>query len=132
MFNDIESSLTQNIITWEGGTTYSTQRQHIPGYSGFVPGIKCENHHAKTFSKITADALKERSQKLDDNFDPYKTQYEVFHGNTLKEQQVEIQQQVVAKTDTIQNPKQFSVLKRIPKSGYTGHVPIFRNPLRKH
>ena len=45
MFNELEDELKNNTQQWEGGVTYNQQKQHIPGYKGFVPSIKCENLH---------------------------------------------------------------------------------------
>ena len=32
-------------------------QKHIPGYKGYVPGIKAENVYAKTFGRTTNDSL---------------------------------------------------------------------------
>ena len=31
--------------------------KHIPGYKGYVPGIKSENVYARTFGRTTNDSL---------------------------------------------------------------------------
>jgi len=53
----------KNGITWVGGPQYTLQKQHIPGYAGYVSGLEAENLHGKTFAKITAETLNERVDK---------------------------------------------------------------------
>ena len=43
--------------TWIGGHTQDLKPQHIPGYSGHVPGIASENLFAKTFGETTSKAI---------------------------------------------------------------------------
>eukprot|EP00965_Chrysotila_dentata_P063885 2117119-Pleurochrysis_carterae.AAC.3 len=38
---------------------------HVPGYSGFVPGVQSENLFAGTYAKITSSADTIRDRKLD-------------------------------------------------------------------
>lgn len=41
---------------------------HIPGYSGFVPGVQSENLFAGTYAKTTSDADTIRDRKKNDEF----------------------------------------------------------------
>ncbi len=47
--------------TWIGGPTHRLQRQHVPGYQGFVKALDAENVHGKTFARVTAECLNQRN-----------------------------------------------------------------------
>lgn len=137
LFNNLESSLKNKAKTWEGGSTYGLRRQHIPGYKGFVPSIKSENLHGETFTKITATALKLNEQKkIKEEYNPKLTQYNIAFDSKSqfgknKKEKLEIKEEKVLKTDILQNPRKVSALDRLPISGYTGHCPFYKHPLRK-
>lgn len=42
---------------WLGGPNANVKAQHIPGYAGYVPQIKSENIHAKSFAKSSGAAI---------------------------------------------------------------------------
>ena len=42
---------------WIAGPTHEVQDQHIPGYTGHVPGVVCENLFSKSYARCTASAI---------------------------------------------------------------------------
>jgi hypothetical protein len=42
---------------WIGGPTNNIKAQHVPGYKGYVPSIKCENLFGKSFANTTGAAI---------------------------------------------------------------------------
>ena len=42
---------------WIGGPTENVKAQHIPGYQGYVPNVKCENLFGRSYAKITGSAI---------------------------------------------------------------------------
>lgn len=103
MFNELEQDLQSKAQTWEGGNTYHQQKQHIPGYKGFVPGVNSENLYGKTFSKVTADAFRLKEAQGEQSFDRMQTTYQVYHGEEA-EKKIEVQEEVLAKTEVLQDP----------------------------
>lgn len=58
--------------TWIGGHSQDLKPQHIPGYSGHVPGINSENMFSKGFGSTTADAIERKPLEQENRF---KTSY---------------------------------------------------------
>ncbi len=48
---------SKNAPTWIGGHTQDLKPQHVPGYSGHVPGVASENLYSKTFGEVSAKAI---------------------------------------------------------------------------
>ena len=40
--------------TWINGPTHEIRNQCLPGYTGFIPGVKAENVFATTYAKNTS------------------------------------------------------------------------------
>lgn len=58
---------SRNSKTWLNGPQHEIRNQHVPGYTGFIQGIKAENVYSKSYAKDTALSLKKeipRGQEL--------------------------------------------------------------------
>jgi hypothetical protein len=42
---------------WISGPTHEVQLQHVPGYTGHVPGITSENLFSKSYARCSATAI---------------------------------------------------------------------------
>ncbi len=42
---------------WIGGPTHNVKAQHVPGYQGYIPGLKAENLYGKSFARTTSQAI---------------------------------------------------------------------------
>ena len=47
---------SKNAVNWISGPNHEIRYQHVPGYTGHVPGIKSENLYAKSYARTTATA----------------------------------------------------------------------------
>ena len=45
---------SKNAKSWINGPTHELRNQCIPGYTGFISGVKSENLHATTYARNTA------------------------------------------------------------------------------
>ena len=48
---------------WIGGPTQNLKAQYVPGYQGFVPGIKAENLYGKSFAKGSSKAINKEYER---------------------------------------------------------------------
>lgn len=53
-------NLSRYSKTWINGPLHNIREQRIPGYTGFIPGIKSENVFSQTYSKNTAKSMANR------------------------------------------------------------------------
>jgi len=44
-------------VNWMCGPMHEVVKQHIPKYTGHVPGVKSENLFSKSYAKQTANAI---------------------------------------------------------------------------
>lgn len=55
--------------TWINGPTHEIRNQALPGYTGFIPGVKSENVFSTTYSSNTAKSFENQIVKGQPNFD---------------------------------------------------------------
>ena len=48
---------SKDATTWLQGPTHEIRNQCLPGYTGFIPGIKAENAFAVTYANNTANSF---------------------------------------------------------------------------
>ena len=48
---------SKNSKTWINGPTHEIRNQCLPGYTGFIPGVKSENVFAQTYAHNTAQSF---------------------------------------------------------------------------
>lgn len=60
---DIFGNYSRFAQNWIAGPTHNICRQHVPGYTGHVPGIVSESIFAKSYAKCTATAIGKRHPK---------------------------------------------------------------------
>lgn len=57
---DIFGNWSKYATNWVGGPTHEVCKQHVPGYTGHVPGVLSENIYSKSYAKCTASAIGNR------------------------------------------------------------------------
>ena len=50
---------SKNSVTWVNGPQHEIRNQCIPGYTGFISGVKSENVYAKSYANTTAKSFKD-------------------------------------------------------------------------
>lgn len=60
---DIFGNWSKLARNWVAGPTHEVCKQHVPGYTGHVPGVTSENIFAKSYAKCTANAIGHRHPK---------------------------------------------------------------------
>jgi hypothetical protein len=60
---DIFGNHSRYAQNWISGPTHNIVRQHVPGYTGHVPGIISESIISKSYAKCTATAIGKRHPK---------------------------------------------------------------------
>lgn len=58
--------------TWINGPTHEIRNQCLPGYTGFIPGVKAENVFSTTYSSNTAKSFENQIARTQTNFDVVK------------------------------------------------------------
>lgn len=58
--------------TWMNGPTHEIRNQVVPGYTGFIPGVKSENVYSHTYSNNTAKSFENQIGRTATNFDVIK------------------------------------------------------------
>jgi len=53
-------NLSRYSRTWINGPQHNIREQRIPGYTGFIPGIRSENVFSQTYTKNTAKSMANR------------------------------------------------------------------------
>ena len=53
----ILSNKSKDAKTWINGPTHEIRNQCLPGYTGFIPGVKSENVFATTYAANTASSF---------------------------------------------------------------------------
>jgi hypothetical protein len=51
---------SKNSVTWVNGPQHEIRNQCIPGYTGFISGVKSENVYAKSYSTSTAKSFTDK------------------------------------------------------------------------
>ena len=49
---------SKNSTTWLNGPTHNIRNQCVPGYTGFISGVKSENLFSKSYAENTAKSFK--------------------------------------------------------------------------
>ena len=49
---------SKDSVTWVNGPKHEIRNQCIPGYTGFISGVKSENVYGKSYSNSTAKSFK--------------------------------------------------------------------------
>jgi hypothetical protein len=57
---DIYGNWSKYARNWIAGPTHEVCKQHVPGYTGHVPGVHSENIFSKSYAKCTATAIGHR------------------------------------------------------------------------
>jgi hypothetical protein len=56
-------NLSRYSNTWINGPLHNVREQRIPGYTGFIPGVKSENVFSQTYTKQTAKSIADRIKR---------------------------------------------------------------------
>lgn len=54
---DVFGNWSKYSKNWIAGPTHEVCKQHVPGYTGHVPGIVSENLFSKSYAKCTSAAI---------------------------------------------------------------------------
>ena len=57
------SNNSKSAKSWINGPTHKLKNQCLPGYQGFIPGIKCENVFSTTFAKNSASSFENKIER---------------------------------------------------------------------
>ena len=57
---DVYGNWSKYASNWIAGPTHEVCMQHIPGYTGHVPGVISENIFSKSYAKCTSAAIGKR------------------------------------------------------------------------
>ena len=60
---DIYGNFSRYARNWVAGPTHEVCKQHVPGYTGHVPGVISENIFSKSYAKCTSTAIGNRHPK---------------------------------------------------------------------
>lgn len=60
---DIFGNWSKLARNWIAGPTHEVCQQHVPGYTGHVPGIVSENIYSKSYARCSATAIGKRHPK---------------------------------------------------------------------
>ena len=60
---DVFGNWSKYAVNWVAGPTHEVCLQHIPGYTGHVPGIVSENVFSKSYAKCTSTTIGNRHPK---------------------------------------------------------------------
>jgi hypothetical protein len=60
---DIYGNWSRYARNWVAGPTHEVCKQHVPGYTGHVPGVVSENIFSKSYAKCTSNAIGHRHTK---------------------------------------------------------------------
>ena len=60
---EVYGNWSRYAVNWINGPNHEVCRQHVPGYTGHVPGIHSENIFSKSYAKCTATAIGKRCNK---------------------------------------------------------------------
>jgi len=56
-------NLSRYSRTWINGPLHNVRPQQIPGYTGYISGVKSENAFGQTYTKDTAKSLANRIKR---------------------------------------------------------------------